>query len=202
MALSDRSYTRFVNWAKILFLVASLSILSTVFLTSRGRDTSNHLPYTTFDLRESARTERATRPSFAGVTDSDDRIAFTAETALPVGDGQMLADVVDARIDLASGGTIAFTAANGTVASSADRAELEGDVIITSSAGYVVRTERLISSMKRVEATAPGAISGEGPPGTFTAGAMHLTSDPETGAAEFVFTKGVKLLYDPGTAED
>ena len=103
MALSDRSYSRFVSWAKIAFLIASLSILSTVFLSSRGRDASNRLPYTSFDLRESAKTERDTQPSFAGVSDAGDKIAFTAETAMPEDSGSVLADEVSARIDLAGG---------------------------------------------------------------------------------------------------
>ena len=52
--------------------------------------------------------------------------------------------------------------------------------------------------MRQTRAETEGEIRAEGPPGTFTAGRMHLTTDPETGQAYMVFTDGVKLIYEPG----
>lgn len=189
-----------VAWLKILLPLAALGLLSTLFLLSKNIDPTTTIPFTTIDLRERAATEAVTAPEFAGATEDGDLIAFRAVSARPdpESNSRMFAETLDARIDLASGAVITFRADGGTVDDAADRAELTGDVVVESSTGYTVTTERLISGMRHVHAETPGPIAGTGPPGDFTAGRMLIT--PKAGAdgdVQMLFTEGVKLLYDP-----
>ncbi|WP_246156753.1 LPS export ABC transporter periplasmic protein LptC [Aquicoccus porphyridii] len=192
-------YSRLVAWLKILLPLAALGILSTLFLLSRNIDPATTIPFTTIDLRERARDERVTAPEFAGATEQGDLILFRSSSARPDPENPSrgLADTLSARITFASGATITFTAEEGIVDQRRDRAELSGDVVVTSSTGYEITTEHLISGMRTIHAETPGAVAGTGPPGDFTAGRMLLTTDENGENARLLFTDGVKLLYDP-----
>lgn len=207
MPWRDNFYSRMVAWLKVLLPLAALALLSTLFLFSRNIDPTTTIPFTTIDLKERAREERVTAPEFAGTTDEGHEITFHAASARPDPDrgSRAFAETLDARIQLTSGTVITFTANGGIVDEQADRAELDGDVVVQSSTGYTVHTDRLISGMRSVHAASPGPIEGEGPPGHFTAGRMLLTeadaADDNTPNADpplqLLFTDGVKLLYDP-----
>ncbi|QOL82102.1 hypothetical protein [Pseudooceanicola spongiae] len=202
MARSARSYSRAVAWLKVILPLSAIGILSTVFLLSRSHDPNASLPYSTIDLRDAARNERVTMPSFSGTNETGDLIAFTADTARPNAANQQEADNVAAKIDLTSGQTITFVGDHGIIDQPIDTATLLGGVVITSSTGYKILTEALDSGMRQVHAESKGPISGDGPPGHFSAGRMTLTSDPATGDAYLVFTEGVKLVYDPGKPQE
>ena len=199
MALSESSRTRLISWLKIVLPLAAMAILSTLFLISRSIDPLAEIPYSTVDLRDSARSERVTKPSFAGATEEGDMIAFTAESALPRDGNRLDANNLAAEIDFAGGGSVAVRAETGQIDQPADTATLRGGVEITSSTGYRVETEALAIGMRQTRAETEGEIRAEGPPGTFTAGRMRLSTDPETGKVYMVFTAGVKLIYDPGS---
>lgn len=204
MPWRENFYSRMVAWLKVLLPLAALAILSTLFLFSRNIDPTTTIPFTTIDLRERARDERVTEPEFAGATTDGHHIAFHAASVRPdpAKTSRGIADRLEARITLTSGSEITFAAQGGSVDDQADRAELVGDVVMHSSTGYTVQTERLISGMRTVFAESPGVVHGQGPPGRFSAGRMLLTElDPDTPGAEpalhLLFTDGVKLLYDP-----
>ncbi len=192
-------YSRLVAWLKILLPLAALGILSTLFLLSRNIDPATTIPFTTIDLRERARDERVTAPEFAGATENGDLILFRSTSAWPDPENPSrgLADTLSARITLASGAVITFTAQEGIVDQRDDRAELIGDVVVTSSTGYSVTTDHLISGMRSVHAETPGPVAGDGPTGRFTAGRMVLTTDENGENARLLFTDGIKLVYDP-----
>ncbi|MBR9821358.1 MAG: hypothetical protein GYB51_10210 [Rhodobacteraceae bacterium] len=202
MAVSEASRSRLIRGLKIVLPLAAMALLSTLFLLSDSRDPMAEIPFSTIDLQESARSQRVTRPSFAGATAGGDLIAFTAESALPREDDRLDASQIAARIDMTSGTGLDVTAATGLVDQPADTATLSGRVLITSTSGYRIETGEIAIGMQELRAETPGEIRGEGPPGQFTAGRMRLTSDPETGQAYLVFTDGVKLVYQPGTSEE
>ncbi|MEZ5714618.1 MAG: hypothetical protein R3D85_05295 [Paracoccaceae bacterium] len=208
MPWRDRFYSRLVAWLKVLLPLAALALLSTLFLFSRNIDPVT-TTFTKIDPANGARDERITAPRFAGASDEGHLIAFRAASAHPdPNDGSRAsADRLTARIDLTSGTVITFAAEGGSVDQGAGRAVLDGDVVVTSSTGYVVHTDRLISGLHEIAAESPGPISGNGPPGHFTAGAMQLTAqqtDPpqKTPPIHLLFTGGVKLLYDPKETKD
>ena len=199
MVFHDNLYSRFVAWAKVLLPIAALLILSTLFLFSKSIDPTTTIPFTTVDLRERASVQQVTSPEFAGATEDGDLITFRAASARPDTEraSRLFAKELDARIDLASGSVITFRAVGGVVDDAADRAELNGDVEIQSSLGYVVTTDQLISGMRRIHAESTGPIQGSGPPGDFTAGRMLITAPGADDSVQMLFTDGVKLLYDP-----
>lgn len=204
MALRGDLHSRAVAWLKVIFPLAALAILSTLFLLSKTVDPTTTIPFTTINLEERAREQQITAPHFAGATDNGDFIAFSAKSARPDPDhaNRAFGHEISARIDLTSGATITFTAEGGIIDEAADSAELRGGVIVNSSTGYTIRTERLISGMREIRAQTTGPIDGEGRPGRFSAGKMTLTTDPETKDVHLVFTNGVKLIYDPAKSRE
>ncbi|KPP86492.1 MAG: lipopolysaccharide export system protein LptC [Rhodobacteraceae bacterium HLUCCO07] len=197
-------YSRFVAWLKILLPIAALAILSTLFLLSRNIDPATTIPFTTIDLRERAREERVTAPELAGATENGDLILFRSASARPDPENPSrgLAEMLSARITLASGSEITFSALEGIVDQGNDRAELTGDVVVTSSTGYEITTDQLISGMRSIRAESPGAVVGTGPPGDFKAGRMLLTTDENGENARLLFTDGIELIYDPQDIEE
>ncbi|RII40408.1 hypothetical protein DL237_03605 [Pseudooceanicola sediminis] len=202
VARSAKSYSRAVAWLKVILPLSAMGILSTLFLLSRNHDPNAELPYSNIDLRDAARSERVTKPTFSGTNETGDLIAFTADSARPDADHRQEAENVASEINLTSGETINFIGDHGIIDQSIDTATLLGGVVITSSTGYRIRTEALDSGMREVHAESKGPIKGDGPPGTFSAGRMVLTSDPATGDAYLVFTEGVKLVYDPDKPQE
>lgn len=199
MPWRDNLHSRLVAWLKILLPLAALALLSTLFLLSRNIDPTTTIPFAEIDLEERARDEQITAPEFAGATEDGDLITFHADTAKPDPEvaSRAMAENLRARILLGSGTVITFTAQSGTIDQRADRAELTGDVIIDSTTGYTVRSDKLISGMREIHAESPGPIEGEGPPGQFSAGRMLLTRAEGEAGAQLLFTNGVKLVYDP-----
>ncbi len=202
MPWRDDFHSRLVAWLKILLPVLALGLLSTLFLFSRNIDPTTTIPFARIDLEERAKTEQLTAPEFAGATREGDLIAFRAAAARPdpESNARVLASDLSARIDLATGGQITFTARDGTVDDDEGQATLTGDVVITTSTGYTVRTQQLMSAMKRLYAETPGTVTGDGPPGHITAGRMVLDRAEDRPDAQLLFTDGVKLIYDPTKA--
>ena len=213
MPWREHLHSRMVAWLKVILPMAALALLSTLFLFSRNIDPTTTIPFTTIPLEERARDERVSRPEFAGATEDGDLISFHAASARPDPDhaSRAFAEDLDARIDLTSGTVITFRARGGSVDEDADRAVLEGEVVVTSSTGYTVQTDKLISGMRFIRAETPGPVQGVGPPGTFSAGRMLITARETEGdeaaarsrpPVHLLFTDGVKLLYDPTKSEE
>ena len=80
--------------------------------------------------------------------------------------------------------------------------KLTGNVQITTSAGYVVMTELLTSSLKQLDVKSPDMVEGSGPIGQITAGSLHISSLHNNGPAQLIFTNRVKLIYDPQRQRD
>ncbi|NES73814.1 MAG: LPS export ABC transporter periplasmic protein LptC, partial [Okeania sp. SIO2D1] len=57
-----------------------------------------------------------------------------------------------------------------------NRTELTGDVEITTSTGYKITSDMLVTLMSSLDVTSPGPVQSEGPFGTLDAGAMTLNA--------------------------
>jgi len=64
-----------------------------------------------------------------------------------------------------------------------------------------IETNRLDAHLDRLLATTPTEVSVASPLGNFTAGRMRLHVPGPGGAAELLFSEGVKLIYRPKMAE-
>jgi len=204
MARADNTYSRVVAGAKTLLPLAALGLLSTLFLISNTVDPTAPVPTAPANLAERARDLGATAPSFAGVTETGDEIVFRAATARPLSQGseRLTADRVSAGIRLAGGAGISIGADAADFDPGAQAAGLRGAVLILTTTGYRIETERLETRLDRLQATTPGPVTATGPLGDITAGRMRLHEAAQGHGAELLFSAGVTLVYRPGTAED
>jgi len=208
MARADNTYSRVVAGMKVLLPLIALGLLSTLFLISRTVDPSKSVPVAQVDVEKRAQDMGASNPSFAGVTETGDEIRFNAGIARPDRDidGPITAEAVTAQIRLAAGTVVDITARAAEFDQRAMQAQLRGDVQITTSTGYVIDTDRLDTHLDALNATTPGTVSATGPVGDLTAGRMVLrNADGDgggNGAAELLFTEGVKLIYQPPDVGD
>ncbi|SEN51159.1 lipopolysaccharide export system protein LptC [Roseovarius tolerans] len=204
MARADNTYSRVVAGMKVLLPLIALGLLSTLFLISRTVDPSKSVPVAQADVEKRAQDMGASNPSFAGVTDTGDEILFSAGIARPGRDvdGPITADAVTAQIRLAAGTTVDITARAAEFDQRAMQTQLRGDVQITTSTGYVIDTDRLDMNLDALNATTPDTVTATGPLGDLTAGQMVLRNANGNGAAELLFTEGVKLIYQPPDVGD
>ncbi|MEL7345634.1 MAG: hypothetical protein AAFN59_12370 [Pseudomonadota bacterium] len=196
----DNFYSHLVTWLKVLLPLTALGILSTLFLLSRGVDTSGALPYANVDVEGLTREQRITEPQFSGVASDGSAIVIRAERARPDPDriSRVTADAIDAHVDLTDGEDIDITAPRGIIDSGEGRLDLSGGTLLTYSAGYVVQTEGLTAWLETGHMRTNGAVEATAPIGRLTAGLMTLAPSGQAGSPMVLaFTDGVKLIYDP-----
>ncbi len=200
---ADR-HTRLVSWLKVLLPLAALSLLSTLFLLSRGVDPETVIPFADKEIQDRLRDQIVTGPFYYGTTAKGDQIAFSAESlTTPQGEiGANQALAVDVVMDLAGGAQIKMIADIGRFDIGQDTADLKGNVIITTSTGYRITSERLVALMSQLDVRSPGPVQSEGPIGTLDAGQMILSTSQSDGPAQLIFTNGVKLVYVPKQDEE
>ncbi|NNE53723.1 MAG: LPS export ABC transporter periplasmic protein LptC [Sulfitobacter sp.] len=198
------SYSRMVSWLKVLLPLMALGLLSTLFLLSRAVDPQTSIPFAVKEIQDRLREQIVTGPFYYGTTPEGDEIAFSAETLTTPRDdvGTNHAEKVDVVMDLSSGGQVSLRSNSGIFDIAGNQADLEGDVVITTSTGYRVTSNRMLSELSGLYVRSPGPVQSEGPFGTLNAGAMVLSSDGKEGGAHLVFTNGVKLVYVPGSDKE
>jgi lipopolysaccharide export system protein LptC len=200
---ADR-YSRLVSWLKVLLPLLALGLLSTLFLLSRTVDPETAIPFADKEIQDRLREQVVTGPFYYGTTPEGDEIAFSAETlTTPEAEvGTNRAEKVDVVLDLAGGTQVKVTSDQGIFDIGEDRADLVGDVVITTSTGFRVTSDRMISQLSTLDVRSPGEVRSTGPFGTLDAGAMVLSSGPEEEGTQLVFTNGVKLVYTPQSAKE
>lgn len=194
-------YSRAIAWLKILLPLAALALLSTLFLFSQSREPMQTVPFADTIQDGDGGGEGVSAPYYAGTTPRGDILTMTARRARPDGEGRIKADDLAARLQLSDGSDIYLDAAGATLRDSDSRAHLAGGVLIRSSAGYVLRTEALISGLDRIEAESLGPVSGEGPGSTLEAGKMEIRAEGDNEDVKLLFSGGVKLIYQPPDKE-
>lgn len=192
-------YSQVVALVKVLLPLLALALLSTLFLFSRTPDPERAIPFAEVDVEELAREQRLTQPRFAGTLEDGREILFVAQSAAPIPDmpDQVAATSVEARIALSDTDYVLLSAEDSLVHLDQNRADLEHDVLITSSTGYRIRTERLLMGLNVLNLDSPGPVEIDGPSLLLTAGSMTL-SGPE-GAQVLIFNGGVTVVYEPGS---
>jgi lipopolysaccharide export system protein LptC len=195
---ADR-YSRMVGLLKVLLPLLALAILSTLFLLSRVIDPEAVIPFANKEIQDRLRDQQVTGPIYYGTTADGDEISFAAEKLISLQGrtGANEAENIAVTMDLASGSNIILNAARGLLDISANRVDLEGDVVITTSDGYRIESDRLITRMSVLDVDSPGPVRAKGPIGTLDAGAMSLSAGKGGTSAQLIFTNRVKLIYDP-----
>ena len=191
-------YSRMIALLKVLLPLMALALLSTLFLLSRNTEPMASIPFAEAEVNERMRDQQITGPFFSGSTEQGDQISFSAgKIGVADGNGRVTANDISAQIDLSSGARLVFFADLGEVDIANDTSILSGKVLITTSTGYKINSERLVSAMTSLKIESPNKIIAKGPLGTFSAGSMRLTLSEKTKFTQMVFTNAVKLIYDP-----
>lgn len=191
-------HSRLVAYFKVILPLAALALLSTLFLLSRSIDPTATAPFAQKEMEERVRGQQITGPFFSGTTDKGDEITVSARVARPAGAGGLAdAEELRARMALAKGGEIELQSDTGSVDTATELASFQGNVRITTSAGYTVLTERLDAGIGTLSAQTPGTVEASGPVGEITAGQMQIGAKNQDGPVHMLFTNGVKLVYDP-----
>lgn len=194
--MTDNFHSRLVGFLKITLPLAALALLSTLFLLSRQIDPDAAIPYAEVDIAERVREPRVTLPAWAGVTSDGAALTVAAEEARPAAqDGDATARGVRALLDLRRGGKAELVAAEGRIDRAASQLLLSGDVVISSTTGWRIATDRLAVALDRTRIEAPGAVTATGPAGDLTAGSMLLSATSVPGDYAMVFNGGVRLVY-------
>lgn len=198
MAGYDNLHSRLVAWFKILLPLLALVILSMLFLVSRTIDPSDAIPYAEVDIEERLREPRLTQPTWAGVTDDGAALTVTATVARSAEPTEARADGLEARLDLPGGGTAALIAAAGHVNTDDQRLTMTGGVVLSTSTGYHVESEKMAALLNRTDFSTDLPVTATAPMGRIDADSMALTTDPQVeGQYLLVFKGHVKLLYQP-----
>ena len=197
MARVDNRYSRFVLWAKIIFPLVALGLLSTMFLFSRTVDPSDAIPFAEIDVEMIAREQKLTSPRFSGTTSDGSAVIVDAESAVPdlTNSRRLSIQKVVARIESLSGPSYGIIADTALYDGNDDLLDMEGNVQLSTSTGYRLETDKLVANLAVTGVDAPGAVSGRGPAGRLQAGSMTLSTNGNTQV--LVFKNGVKLIYDP-----
>jgi lipopolysaccharide export system protein LptC len=195
-------YSRMVTYLKVLFPLAALALLSTLFLISRGVNTEAKIPFADHEIEERMRGQQITAPFFSGTTSQGGEITVTASIARPSGPtSPAVATDLVAVISMADGGKMMLSSDSGTVQLESDFASFTGNVEITSAAGLLVTTDLLNATISGLSADSPGPVQATGPIGTLNAGTMQLNTKTQGGPMHMLFNNGVKLVYDPRKSE-
>ena len=197
-------HTRTVAWLKVALPLIAIGLLSTLFLLSRAVDPTAAVPFADNEVRERLLNRQVTGPYFSGTTSDGDQIDFVAKTVTtPDGlTGANHAEDVFVKIDMASGSQITVKSDTGRFDLAGDQSELLGNVVVTTSTGYVIRSQEVVARISQLDLISPDPIEASGPAGDLSAGSMHIFAAQPDAPAQLLFTSGVKLVYDPKQVKD
>lgn len=199
MATSENLHSKLVVWAKVTLPLLALALLATLFLFSRQIDPTDAIPYAEVDVEERAREPRLTQPTYAGVTSDGAALSLSAAEARPnSATGATTVLGIVGKMQTPDGATTDLAAATAVLDTSAGLMTLKGDVAITTSAGYSIKSDTLITNLNQTGLTSPGPVTATSPMGTISADEMLLSQDPKMADAYLLVFKGrVKMLYTP-----
>ncbi|KIC49854.1 hypothetical protein [Tateyamaria sp. ANG-S1] len=195
-------YSKLVAWLKVLLPLAALALLSTLFLLSRNIDPMASVPFAETEIQERLQGQQVTAPFFSGTSSSGDRISVSAGTMVTADGQSNTATELAAHIDLAGGTRVVLFSDRGAFDMMRGASSLEGNVVITTSTGYKLNSEELLTDFENMTVISPGPVNGTGLSGTLEAGNMRLEKPGGGENAQLVFTNGVKLIYRPQDLEE
>lgn len=195
-AAEVRSYSRAVRWMKIVLPLGALALIAAVFLLGRDRGAVIDLESAGNAAALSAGM-RLENPRFAGVTEDGAPFVVTAVSALPDG---AVPDRIDldrpaGELRLEDGLTLNVTSEKGEMFRRDERLRLTGDVVLTTSDGYRLLTQRVDIDLATRSADAPGTVEATGPRGSIRADRVRV-EDGEN--AVLRFDGNVRVTFLPG----
>lgn len=197
-------YSRMVAWLKVTLPLVALGMLSTLFLISRAVDPPSTIPFADNEVQERLINQQVTGPYYSSMSANGDQLAVIAETMTgrTGADGTNKAKNVNIEMDMANGSQITVIGNDALINIANDRSQLTGDVVVTTSSGYVIYSDELLLRMSVTDVTSPGAVRATTPLGDLAAGTMRFFVPEGQEDGQWVFTKGVKLIHQPDQVKE
>ncbi len=191
-------HSKLVFWAKVLLPVAAISILSTLFLVSHSVRPEDAIPYANVDIATLIKEPRLTAPVFASMTADGAALSLKAsEATVGTAASSQISNLVG-LLETPDGAKTHLTAKEADLDQGGQQALLSGDVVVSNSIGYHIKSQSITVALDQTSVDSPGAITADGPVGTITAGSMHLGLAGSAGSGYvLLFKGGVTLLYLP-----
>jgi len=195
------SYSRLVLFLRIALPLLALGILSTLFLFASKIEPGDVIPFEQAEVEDRVRERRVTRPFYTTQTPDGDNVAYTAEQLITGNSGANEAITLTGLVEFPEGGQVDLAAKSGTFDEQNDLATLTGDVVITTTSGYTLRSQLMTSTLSELNLVSPGRVDGTTPGGTLQAERMEITTQGSSNNMQFLFSGGVKLVYTPKPKE-
>lgn len=197
-------YSRLVAVSKVTLPLLALALLSSLFLLARSPGQDGAGVRSGDGIGDLARDPQVQNPVYRSVTDDARPVTVVAERAVPRSRENRVVDLTepDARLRGPDEGETTLRARAGEIDRSAETGRFAGAVRVETPEGYVLETDLLQSDLAGMNATSPGPVQITGPGLTLEAGAMEVRARDGAPARAAVFTGGVRVVYQPQTAED
>ncbi len=192
-------HTRVVSVLKVGLPLVALGLLAALFLVQPD-DRIGGVVFSRGDVAALGSGLKVTNPIFTGTTRGSDSFRFTAAVVVPDAAPPKRAAItdLDGTIDLHQGPRVSLKAATGDLDIPTQRLDISGAVVITTSDGYRLTTDRATLDLKAGTMIAGYKVVGTGPFGEITSGTLQVSPASDTGnERHFSFGDGVRLLYDP-----
>lgn len=186
--------TRVVQWLRVLFPLAALAMLSTLFLFQGGGDTASRIPYARVDAPAMDRKPRLVAPGYAGLTNDGARLSLSAADAVPLLGGGRAAGV-ELVWERPDGMRATLSAPQGAIVDGTIR--LAGGVQVETSTGWRLDAATVEAATDRSLIGARGGIKARAPFGSLSADALRIDPDPGRDASILNLSGNVRLIYQP-----
>ncbi|SMR82476.1 lipopolysaccharide export system protein LptC [Aliiroseovarius halocynthiae] len=194
------TYTRLVNWLKIILPATALVLLSLMFLVSKSIDPTTSLTYARINLEELTGEQKITHPKFSSVTKDGAAIQFQAASAAPDSGNSNHFKALDleANISTPDGAHVNIIASAAEIDGTDNRVNLSDGVTLHTSTDYRISSETLTATLDSTYVASNGPVEATGPMGDLSAGDVVISrAEGAEGGYVLVFKDGVKLIYDP-----
>ena len=199
MASGNGLHSRVVSILKVGLPLVALGLLAALFLVQTD-DRIGGVVFSRGDVAALGSGLKVTNPIFTGTTRGNDHFRFTAAVVVPDAAPPQRAAITDlaGTLDLHDGPQVSVKASTGDLDIPTQRLDITGAVVITTSDGYRLDTDRATLDLKAGTMVAGDKVVGTGPLGRITSGTLHVSPASETGEKRrFSFGDGVRLIYEP-----
>lgn len=190
-------YSRLVLCLRIALPLIALGILSTLFLYSSKITPGDAIPFEKSEVEDRVRDRRVTRPIFTSMTSGGDKVAYAAEQLITGSEGENEVFNLTALVEFTDGGSLDLIADQALFDEKKDNATLTGNVRIKTTSGYTLNSDLMTSTLTQLNLVSPGPVDGTALGGTLDAAHMQITATEGGKNVQFLFSGGVKLVYDP-----
>jgi lipopolysaccharide export system protein LptC len=202
-AAEVRQYSRTVRLMKYALPFGALALIGLIFLTGQERGALVDLETAT-DVAALGAGLKLENPQFAGVTDDGDPFVVTAVSALPDGTSpdRITLERPKGELSMGDGRSLTVTSTDGVIFRKDERLDLQGNVILKTSDGYRILTERVEVDMNARSAFAPGTVFASGPRGQIEANSVRIVGASDQGRDMTIYFEGnVRMVYRPEASD-